>query len=420
MRGTMKAPIKPVTLSALSLALSFVLTACSGGSKGAGQPTTPVINANPSNTTQTNTNPSSTTQSNAAQSNTAPSNALLTGRTSSNTGGNIRSFGVATDYKGDNELRVNRPADAIASEIRQVLAHTNRLRAEKGLSPLTLNENLSAYAQVRAEETVAVFAHQRPNGQSWNVAVEGRTGENLAAGNKTGEATVQQWRDSTTHYQAIMTPEFTTVGIGVVYVPNSKYGYYWAQIFGDANTQSPYNFNDTTSTISSTPLQTVLINGVSIPVHFSSDGSWRHVTGNSYQSWTAGYNVTRFGATKFNTSDHFNVFYQGLQTPEHAMPTQGTATYTGRGLMVRGNTVSANLDATLNVNFANKTLAGTLTQNGTTLYGLSADIYGSSFASKSDASVQTEGAFFGNNAEELSGIFRDTKSDTMGAFGAKK
>ncbi len=55
-------------------------------------------------------------------------------------------------------------------------------------------------------------------------------GENIAAGNATPEATVEQWMNSDGHCANIMNPTFEHIGIG--YAPGGQWGHMWTQVFG--------------------------------------------------------------------------------------------------------------------------------------------------------------------------------------------
>ena len=59
----------------------------------------------------------------------------------------------------------------------------------------------------------------------------GYTGENIAAGNATAQATVQQWMDSPGHCENIMDAHYTLIGVGYAYNPSNKYRYFWTQNF---------------------------------------------------------------------------------------------------------------------------------------------------------------------------------------------
>lgn len=143
---------------------------------------------------------------------------------------------------------VAKPTASQFDELQKAIAGTNALRAEQNLPPLNYDENLAAYAQFRAGEIEQKFSHERPNGQMYRTSMSiGRAvGENIAAGKATAEETVQQFRDSPKHYATILHDKFTKIGMGMVHLPDSKYKYYWVQIFGADNTSSAYAFNTDT------------------------------------------------------------------------------------------------------------------------------------------------------------------------------
>lgn len=57
-------------------------------------------------------------------------------------------------------------------------------------------------------------------------------GENIAAGNSTLEATINQWLTSGGHCANIMNPNFTEVGMSHAENSSSSYRHYWTQTFG--------------------------------------------------------------------------------------------------------------------------------------------------------------------------------------------
>lgn len=305
-----------------------------------------------------------------------------------------------------NITHVVRPTGDIAKEIQKVFESTNKLRAERGLKPLKLDEGLSAYAQVRASELEISYEHRRLSGEGI-----GRFGENIHRGwhVKSADEVMKDWKNSSGHYENMLRP-YDKIGIGFVYVPNSKTIYHWVQIFGYENTTAPYEFIDANQP-NSKPLEQVVIGNTTIPINLATQGQWQSLNN---QGWINGYTHSRFGLV------NQNLFYQGNQTADTAMPKTGTAVYNGMGLMVKNGTTTTNLNSQLSADFGKRILTGTLSQNGSPLYRLNADINGSSFASKPEASIQTQGAFFGDNAQELSGVFKDTQTDTKGVFGAKR
>lgn len=113
----------------------------------------------------------------------------------------------------------------------QVTALVNEERSKAGLSPLTLDKELSANAAVRAEEIVHDFSHTRPNGSAFSSAITisyRRAGENIAYGYPTAEAVMDGWMNSSGHRANILQPSFTKIGVGVVQRDNTLY---WVQLF---------------------------------------------------------------------------------------------------------------------------------------------------------------------------------------------
>ena len=109
------------------------------------------------------------------------------------------------------------------------------------LGELTLDEELCKAAAIRAEEIVKSFSHTRPNGSKCFTVLKecgisyGSAGENIAAGNKSGEKTFIQWKEddlpkSQQGHRINMLGNFTKIGLAYTYAPNSTYKYYWVMI----------------------------------------------------------------------------------------------------------------------------------------------------------------------------------------------
>lgn len=336
---------------------------------------------------------------------------------------------VATDgtlYSATHSWKVTPPSSELNPQLGEVMVETNKLRAEKGLPPLQYDARLSAYAQRRAEETARNFEHARQNGQSIWTGLEGGgwRGENLAAGNDTAVKTVLQWRNSEGHYKNIINQNFTKMGVGVVYVPNSKYKYYWVQIFGDGDVSSNYYFaTNIAATGNDHPRTTLLVDGVSIPLSDGDlNGQWKDIRTTNYQGKYSGYAYTRFGVlnNKDNSSRLYQTFYQG-DTPTANMPQNGTARYVGTAAWVNNGRVETGLNSQFSVDFGNKNLSGKISDNANNAVNLQANITGNTFHSAIGADVETHGGFFGSNADELAGDFREQAgSGKIGAFGAKR
>lgn len=128
----------------------------------------------------------------------------------------------------------------------EVLNMTNQLRQDKGLQTLDHNDQLELAGNIRAEETVEVFSHTRPNGEGpFTVLTEDQDspnynyryiGENLgmATYHRTDDYMAQLifdgWMNSQGHYENMIKPEYSEMGVGVAY--NGEF-LYITQFFGD-------------------------------------------------------------------------------------------------------------------------------------------------------------------------------------------
>ena len=121
----------------------------------------------------------------------------------------------------------------------EVTRLVNVEREKEGLVPLELDETLCRYATIRAEESIALFAHDRPDGRPWFTILDDNNvdymkgGENIAAGYKSPEIVVNAWMNSEGHRANIMNPNFRKIGVGYVYDANDPFGHYWQQMFTD-------------------------------------------------------------------------------------------------------------------------------------------------------------------------------------------
>lgn len=116
----------------------------------------------------------------------------------------------------------------------QVIELVNKERAKEQLPPLKPNAALAEAARVRAKEIASVWGHDRPNGASFSSTIKTSyclACENIAAGQRTPEAVVKGWMNSPGHRKNIMNPKLTHIGVGCYYDSESKYKYYWGQIF---------------------------------------------------------------------------------------------------------------------------------------------------------------------------------------------
>lgn len=138
-------------------------------------------------------------------------------------------------YPGD---KVTVPLFSGVKAIEQeVVRLTNLERQKAGLSPLSHNWQLSRVARYKSEDMRdrGYFSHTSPTygspftmiknfGISYSAA-----GENIAMGQKTAQAVVQGWMNSSGHRANILSKSFTQIGIG--YAKSSSGKIYWTQMF---------------------------------------------------------------------------------------------------------------------------------------------------------------------------------------------
>lgn len=119
----------------------------------------------------------------------------------------------------------------------QILVLVNKERAKVGVAPLEMDETLNMAGDIRAEELTEIFSHDRPDGEEcFSVLDEvgvgyGYAGENIAAGSSTAGGVMSQWMNSEGHRNNILNENYTHIGIGYCYDPNSKYGSHYVQLF---------------------------------------------------------------------------------------------------------------------------------------------------------------------------------------------
>ncbi|MGN0572473.1 MAG: CAP domain-containing protein [Acutalibacteraceae bacterium] len=128
-----------------------------------------------------------------------------------------------------------------ADEIDEILDIINGYRAENGAPPLKLDEKLTEVACARAEEIAwsGKHSHYRPNGFFFSSILKeagiesGQAGENIGWGYKTAAEVCKAWKESETHYENLMNPDFVIIGIGVAADPNPEANLCWVNFFLD-------------------------------------------------------------------------------------------------------------------------------------------------------------------------------------------
>jgi uncharacterized protein YkwD len=128
--------------------------------------------------------------------------------------------------------------------INQVLTLINNARVSNNLSPLTLNDKLSAAAQAHSNDMACndFVDHVGSDGSTWytRVKAQGYTysyaSENIYVGNPTfggdAQGAFTWWMNSQVHRDNILSPKVTQIGIGYTFYDKSTYGGYFTVDFG--------------------------------------------------------------------------------------------------------------------------------------------------------------------------------------------
>lgn len=123
---------------------------------------------------------------------------------------------------------------AVTQYEQEVIRLVNEIRVQNGLSALTYNWELSRVARYKSQDMVdnRYFSHTSPTygtpfqmirsfGLSYRSA-----GENIAYGQRTPQAVVNAWMNSSGHRANILNAAYTQIGVGYVAA-----GHYWTQMF---------------------------------------------------------------------------------------------------------------------------------------------------------------------------------------------
>ena len=141
---------------------------------------------------------------------------------------------TANNTKKDIYSLASEYSETYSSYINKILELTNVERTKAGVSPLSLDSNLTKAACHRSIEMDVnnYFAHTRPDGTScFSIFVDYSVsyysaGENIGRGQLSPEEMVNDWVNSPKHYQNMISPDFKYLGVG--YSPERRT---WTQLF---------------------------------------------------------------------------------------------------------------------------------------------------------------------------------------------
>ena len=151
------------------------------------------------------------------------------------------STGETTKQSSDSDNIAYGNLTAVESDVSQqakdVLSLVNAERTKNGLKELTLSSDLVDIANTKAKDMADnnYFSHTSPTYgspfemlQSFGITYKS-AGENIAAGQKTAQAVMDSWLNSSGHRANILGSSYTELGVG--YVSGGSYGTYWVQEF---------------------------------------------------------------------------------------------------------------------------------------------------------------------------------------------
>ena len=127
----------------------------------------------------------------------------------------------------DRSDETNELCVGVAKEIFDIV---NEERVKAGLYPLVWSDDLARAADVRAEEIVEKFSHERPDGTKCYALDEKVAGENILRGpHATAAEMMEHWMASEGHRNNILRDNFGTIGISVKSI---EAGDHAVQLFG--------------------------------------------------------------------------------------------------------------------------------------------------------------------------------------------
>ena len=156
----------------------------------------------------------------------------------------------------------------------------------------------------------------------------------------------------------------------------------------------------------------------------------------SYESYDDPYNLRKEGQTILSNSNFKSsafgtyvdnltgnqyFFAQGLPTAVAQIPTTGNAEYKGGAVYKKDNANSERSEMKATADFANKVIDINIMKktNAVPEMHFGGKITANSFAGEVNG-IKTQGGFFGENAQEMGGLFTNEADQSRGAFGGIK
>ena len=145
--------------------------------------------------------------------------------------------GQSTELDNSSEGTETAAEADVTTQAKQVLDIVNQERSKQGLKALTLDNELTNVATLKAQDMAdkGYFDHNSPTyGSPFDMMQRfgvqyTSAGENIAAGQQTAEEVMNSWMHSSGHRANILNADYEKIGIG--FVKGGQYGTYWVQLF---------------------------------------------------------------------------------------------------------------------------------------------------------------------------------------------
>ncbi len=156
-------------------------------------------------------------------------------------------------------------APKLGTQEQAFVALINGYRQENGLQPLTVDWELQSSSDWMSNDTgvKSYFSHTDSLGRNpwtrmcaFDYCYDTSVGENLAAGYRTASEVFTAWKNSPDHNANMLGSNYITMGISLVHVSDSPYGWYWTNDFGGvrSDASAPTGSGSADAAFANTPL----------------------------------------------------------------------------------------------------------------------------------------------------------------------
>jgi uncharacterized protein YkwD len=121
------------------------------------------------------------------------------------------------------------------SDAKAAAGLVSQYRLSKGLSSVAVDTTLNRAAEVQARAVAEAgsLSHGDFGGRMTSFGITGYSAENLAAGSRTVEGAMAQWKGSPGHNRNLLLPQARRIGLARANSPGAGYETYWALVLAD-------------------------------------------------------------------------------------------------------------------------------------------------------------------------------------------